>query len=131
MTNICRILEWDSQFFGHRIARVEQNRLDRQSLEKSLGWCGEQGIECLYFLSAADDDVTVELVEAAGFHLVDIRVELNWKAVAVSQPPNFIREFQKNDLSDLQQIALQQFVGTRFSFDRHFGPDQIAELYNI
>ena len=131
MTNICRTLEWDSQFFGHRIARVEQNWLDRQSLEKSLSWCAEQGIECLYFLSAADDDVTVELVEAAGFHFVDVRVELNWKAVAVSQPPNFIREFQRNDLAELQQIASQQFAGTRFSFDRHFGPDQIAELYKI
>lgn len=129
MTNICRTLEWDSQFFGRRIARIEQNKLDRQALEKSLRWCVEQEIECLYFLSAPDDDVTVELIEEAGFHFVDIRVEQNWKTIAVSQPLSFVREFQESDLAELQQIALQKFAGTRFSFDRHFEPDRVAELY--
>ncbi len=129
MTNICRTLEWDSQFFGHRIARIEQNKLDRQALEKSLSWCVAQGIECLYFLGAPDDDVTLELIEEAEFHFVDIRVELNWKVIGVSQPQSFVREFQESDLAELQQIACQKFAGTRFSFDRHFEPDRVAELY--
>lgn len=123
------MLEWDSQFFGHRIARIEQNRLDRPDLEKSLSWCAEQGIECLYFLSAPDDDDTVRLVEEAGFHFVDIRVELDWKAIAVSQQPNIIREFQESDLSELQKIASQNFANTRFGFDSHFESGRTAELY--
>ncbi len=129
MTNICRKLEWDSQFFGHQIARIKQDRLDHQALERSLSWCADQRIECLYFLCAPDDDVTVGLIEEAGFHFVDIRVEFNWKAIAISQPPNFIREFQENDLAELQQLASQKFAGTRFSFDRHFDSDRVAELY--
>ena len=129
MTESCRQLEWDSQFFGHRIARIESDRLTPHLLNESLIWCEEQGIECLYFLCAPDDDASVALVEAAGFHLVDIRVELSWKAEHASAIPIAIREFQESDLDELRQIASQIYTNTRFSLDKHFPVDRVAELY--
>lgn len=129
MTELCRRFEWDSQFFGRSIARIENDRLTSHSLGEALIWREEQGIECLYFLCAPDDDSSVALVEAAGFHFVDIRVELNWKAEQTSAITAGIREFQESDLDELRQIASQIYDNTRFSTDKHFSADRVAEMY--
>ncbi|MEK7833900.1 MAG: GNAT family N-acetyltransferase [Acidobacteriota bacterium] len=131
MTDLCCILEWDSNFFGRRISRIETDRLTSQSLDEILRWSQEQGIDCLYFLCSPDNDGSVALAESAGFHLVDIRIELNWKPQEIAKPQTtVIREFQETDLAELQQIASQVYTNTRFSFDKHFPPNQVAELYS-
>ncbi len=130
MTDFCRILDWDSNFFGRRIARVEADRLTSHDLEKILHWSQEQGIECLYFLCSPDDDDSVVLAESAAFHLVDIRIELNWKPREIAKAETtVIREYREPDLAELQQIASQVYTNTRFSLDNHFASDQVAELY--
>lgn len=130
MTDFCRILDWDSNFFGRRIARVETDRLTNHSLEEILHWSQEQGIDCLYFLCSPDDDDSVALVESANFHLVDIRAELNWKVKEVAKSKTtVIREYGEADIAELQQIASQVYTNTRFSLDNHFASDRVAELY--
>jgi len=130
MSELCRQLEWDSHFFGRRIARIENDRLTTQSLDDVLAWCREQGTECLYFLCSPEDDSSVALAESANFHLVDVRVELNWKAQpSITPSANAIREFQEADLARLQLIASQAYANTRFSYDDHFSPERVAELY--
>lgn len=130
MNNIVQLLEWDTEFFGHRIARLNKNCLDNKLLNEALDWCQKQGIECLYFLCASDDDQSVMLAEAAGFHQVDIRVELNWKTVEpITLPSKNLREAQALDIKILQQIAAQAFTNTRFSFDDHFNSNRVADLY--
>lgn len=131
MTNLCRKLEWDSQFFGYQIARVEIDRLDKPALAGVLKWCKEQGIQCLYFLGTPEDDVTVRLVESAGFHFVDIRLEFNWKTESIAAASASIREFREDDLAVLQQIAGQNFSNTRFNFDEHFSSNDVGELYRV
>jgi dTDP-4-amino-4,6-dideoxy-D-galactose acyltransferase len=130
MSELCRQLEWDSNFFGRRIARIENDRLTTQSLDDVLAWCLEQGTECLYFLCSSEDDQSVALVESAGFHLVDVRIELNWKALPSTVTlATAIREFQETDLERLQMIASHSYANTRFSYDNRFSPDRVAELY--
>ena len=132
MNDLCRQLEWDSQFFQRRIARIEGDRLDKQSLDPALRWCKEKGIECLYFLCSPDDDNSVAVAEAAGFHLVDIRSELNWRIQATSESsPSFVRQYQESDLAMLQKIASQAYTNTRFNFDNHFPSEQVADLYKV
>lgn len=129
MTDLCQLLEWDSRFFGRRIARVEKNHLDHHQLEEVLLWCKEKGIECLYFLCSPNDDESVTLAESAGFHLVDVRVELNWKTQSVELSSNAIRPYEEKDLPELQQIASQVYTDTRFHFDKKFDADKASELY--
>ncbi len=131
MSELCTQLEWDSRFFGRRIARIENDRLTEQSLQDALAWCQEQGIECLYFLCSPENDTSIVLAESANFHFVDVRVELNWKTQPSIEPPaSAIREFQATDLARLQKIASQAYTNTRFSYDNHFSPDRVAELYS-
>lgn len=123
-------MEWDSQFFGRRIARIYGDQINTTSLKQAMTSSVEQGIECLYFLCSAEDESSVRLAESAGFNLVDVRVELNWKAeLSIELPTNGVREFQESDLTALQQIAAQAYTKTRFSFDKHFSRNQVSELY--
>jgi ribosomal protein S18 acetylase RimI-like enzyme len=126
----CKFLDWDSRFFGHRIARVERNRLDEASMAEALDWCREHRIDCLYFLCAPDDDRSVRLAEAEGFHLVDVRLELSRRLDA---PPDafddVVRSFQPTDFDALLQIASEAYRDTRFWYDGRFTREQAASLY--
>ena len=72
----CTLLEWDSEFFGFRIARVGGGRLTPKKMHGVLTWCEENFIECLYFLADSDHMGTLHLAERYQFSLVDIQVEL-------------------------------------------------------
>lgn len=134
MTQLCRILEWDSQFFACRIARVEAQAFTRQNIEEILGWASEQRVECLYFLCPPDNSESVIMAEERGFHLVDIRVELNWQATEVSDhsPENIdsIRLFEPKDSEELRQIASNIYTDTRFYYDQQFSRSQVSALYS-
>ena len=51
MTDRCRLLEWDSEFFDCRIARLDGARLSQDQMEKVDRWCATERIDCLYFLA--------------------------------------------------------------------------------
>ena len=51
----CRFLDWDSDFFGRRMARANVNRLTPESLRQIQSWCDSQRIDCLYFLADSAD----------------------------------------------------------------------------
>ena len=48
-------LDWDSRFFGRRIARVRGHHLNDHLVAAILEWCSTQRIDCLYFLADAGD----------------------------------------------------------------------------
>ncbi len=134
MSNPCQFLPWDSQFFGVRIARVLPGRLSPGLIERILVWCQEQAIACLYFLADSDHDETVSLAEAHGFHLVDIRLTLQWDArnqqeITTSNGAAVLRPFQAGDLPVLQAIAGDSYHDSRFYFDGHFAPEACDLFY--
>lgn len=128
--NPCQMLDWDSQLFGARIARVKGQWLTRETIVQIMRWCEAKQVDCLYFLCAPDNDESVVVAETHGFHLVDLRVEMHWGAQAVSSSsPAAVRHFQEADLPELQQIAATAYTDTRFYYDRHFTNEQAAKLY--
>jgi hypothetical protein len=44
---VCSYLEWDSNFFGLRIGRIESHRLDPEVLTAATEWAHENQIDCL------------------------------------------------------------------------------------
>jgi dTDP-4-amino-4,6-dideoxy-D-galactose acyltransferase len=125
-----KLLEWDSDFFGVRIARVDDGRLDAEKIESIFQWCAENKIDCLYFLCAPDDDDSVAIAENAGFHQVDIRMELFCR---VSEQPVTarltIRNFREGDLPFLKEIAANVYRESRFYYDRNFDKERVSALY--
>ena len=62
-----RILEWDSGFFGLRIARADEATLSCEGAEQLRESARREGIDCVYLLARGDDAPTAHAVEAAGF----------------------------------------------------------------
>lgn len=127
----CRFLEWDSEFFGHRIARLQASRLTAEALAQSLAWCRGERIDCLYFL-ADPEPVTVELAESARFHLVDVRVtlEVHPKDARAPEEGIPIRPWMPADISRLRAIAAASHLGSRFYRDGHFPIQRCGDLYS-
>ena len=55
LNTLCQFLDWDSNFFQIRVAKINQNHLDHESIKKITDWAKQQNIDCLYFLAASDD----------------------------------------------------------------------------
>jgi dTDP-4-amino-4,6-dideoxy-D-galactose acyltransferase len=127
----CRFLEWDSNFFGYRIARLQHSRLNQEALDETLAWCRREHIDCLYFL-AESDPITVALAEAAHFHLVDVRVTLETHPQNAIPPGDRapIRSWMPADISQLRSIAASSHQGSRFYRDGHFPAERCGELYS-
>lgn len=131
MTEICQFLEWDSQFFGKRIARLQGNLLTVDTVLQAEAWCREQRVDCLYFLAGADDPQTIRLAEEHDFHFVDVRLTFEHplnKQVDFHVHPA-IRLAQPGDLEQLKQIARGSYRVTRFYFDQNFNPTDADRLY--
>jgi len=131
---LCQILDWDSDFFGCRIAQITVNRLNGVNLERILTWCRNHAIRCLYFLADADHAETIRLAEDNGFRLVDIRVTLD----KVLQDIPIIREeaslvavrlFKPEDIPALRAIARTSYHDSRFYYDPNFPKHLCDFLY--
>lgn len=131
--NLVRLLTWDSDFFGVRIASITGHRLSREEDSAIKEWCRDNRIDCLYFLADPSDTATIRVAEDSGFHLVDIRVTLDRKISATPsawQPeaPS-IRLANTADIQALRPIAAVNHRDSRFYHDGGFSPERCDELY--
>ncbi|MDZ4765234.1 MAG: GNAT family N-acetyltransferase [Chloroflexota bacterium] len=132
--DIATFLDWDSTFFGVRIARVTAARLDAASAAPIVTWRTDQRIDCLYFLADANDPASGQIAEQIGFRFVDIRVTLDCKLreVPLTLPlpaPFTLRAATLDDLPALESIARQSYRQSRFYADGHFAPERCDDLY--
>jgi dTDP-4-amino-4,6-dideoxy-D-galactose acyltransferase len=133
----CEFLPWDTNFFGRRIARVREHRLDPHRTKEILEWCRVQSIECLYFLADSDHAETVRLAENHGFRFVDIRVTLQQSIRGQQSAPKdhradaaaMIRLARASDIPFLQAIARNCHSDSRFYYDPGFPTASCEALY--
>jgi len=129
---VCTYLEWYSQFFQRRIARLNRHRLDQATMAECALWCRQHRIDCLYFLADSNDLETPRLAEANDFHLTDIRMTLGRVVVPEDFAANSFdgfRHAREDDLRALRTIARTSHHDTRFYFDGHFEQEKCDLLY--
>ena len=63
----CDVLEWDSDFWKLRVARVRGEDLTPELARQIDGWCRQHAVFCLYFLARSDDVETVRLADDGGY----------------------------------------------------------------
>jgi dTDP-4-amino-4,6-dideoxy-D-galactose acyltransferase len=121
---ICQYLEWDSDFFGVRIARIIVNRLSEETLKEVVMWCKSNAIDCLYFLADMDDARTVRLAEEHNFRLVDIRVTLERRMNVFPEEEGSLQSAVRlcipSDVQPLRAIARISHLNSRFYYDSFF-----------
>src|SRR5215469_12537248 len=112
----CEFLEWDSDFFGKRIARVTVPRLDESVAEEIESWCCSERIDCLYFLADSSDPETTRLAQRWGFRFVDARItlECDLNRIPKSAPALSLRIVEEADIHALREVARMAHRDSRF-----------------
>jgi len=126
-----QLLDWDSAFFGLRIARLEERAVATDEIDALRSWAGEQQIDCIYYLAPEDDPASWVLAEHLGMHHVDTRVELSRAAApgGVEPPDSGITPACDTDRAALRRIAAESHHDSRFFRDPHLPDARCAELY--
>ena len=131
--DLCRTLEWDSDFWGFGCAKVLGDRLEKGQLAAIDAWCGRHGTAFLQYLARGDDPTSALAAEEGGFRLVDERITLAC-AIASSQldasePGIELRPGRPEDLPELETIARTGHTDSRFYNDRGFPREGCDSLY--
>lgn len=136
MTQRCRFLDWDSEFFGCRIATLGGSRLAPSEVGEIVQWCVEERIDCLYFLADSRCAETAIMAEANGFAFKDLRMTFQWKLAlgATGLRPQIaphvkVRSHRESDLGALVPLARNTHTDTRFFFDTRFNRSAAKLLY--
>ena len=111
---VCQLLDWDTDFFGFRVARVCGRRLTAEEADRVTAWCREQGVVCAYLLA----DVRLTYAVQPGPQGAD-----------PSGEGAAIRPSRTDDVPALRRIAQASFFDSRFYFDRRFPRRCCDELY--
>lgn len=131
---VATLLDWDSQFFGKKIARVTGSKLTPTLAEQINDWAFANQVNCLYFLAVIDDSITTQTAENEGYHLTDVRVTLEHLLRDQIVPPGnsaHIRPASENDIEALRIISRNNHSDSRFYYDGHFDLAKCDELYAV
>jgi len=122
---LCKLLPWDTEFFGRRIARYCGEALTEQSAAAALVWCRREKVECLYVL-VGGDATELAIARRLGFVEADTRVTLllDNPTAAVAH----VRDAQPADVPVLRSIARSGHHDGRFYHDPHF-PASICDAF--
>lgn len=127
----CRVLGWDTKFWGQRIARLEESAVTPEALRAFDGWCTDNGIASAFLLVAADDRVSTLAAERAGFFFTDVR--MTFRATVGGRPRvplgGRLRLANSGDRGPLAELARASHASTRFFHDPNFDDERCRDLY--
>lgn len=124
-------LNWDTNFFGFNIAKLNHEKIKENIIKLVLGWCVNNKIKCLYYAAGGSDWLSIRLAEKHGFGFVNIRVTYSLAANdpqrAKKNKYNF-RKAKKSDLSSLIKMTKNLYLDSKYYFDKNF-PDKLCDKF--
>jgi dTDP-4-amino-4,6-dideoxy-D-galactose acyltransferase len=130
--NVARFLEWDTQFFGVRIATIECAAIGDPEWRTQLAWCQAERIECLYVLMDAQDKASAANTGLADASWIDQRFTYERETAPLPQgKPSkaTLRHARTEDTPVLEALAMVAHNDTRFWKDGRFPEERCAQLY--
>ncbi len=129
-----KFLEWDSEFFEKRIARIITTNLSHADAKLVCDWAVKERIDCLYYLASGLEINNTQPAEQNGFSFIDLRVtfirDLS-RPVLKYVPQYHIRRAGEGDLEELKSIVRWSFNLTRFKVDQNFDPARADFMYEV
>lgn len=120
-----QLLAWDTEHWGRAIARVRPGPFDAALAAQLDLWHPEHPPELLSYLCDAADGASLVAAQAAGFRVVDVRLELACdELVSAPSPPSdlAVRDVAAPDVLHLRAIAREAHGNTRFAIDASLRP---------
>jgi dTDP-4-amino-4,6-dideoxy-D-galactose acyltransferase len=130
----CSLLEWDSGFFGFRVAQVCGDALSTTSGQTILEWSHAHAIRGLYFLADASSPETANSAHELGFKMVDLRIQFGLdrkRRDIVTDTKVKLRTASASDVSALERIARSAHQDSRFFFDSNFPRTRVEDLFAV
>lgn len=126
-----RLLDWDSAFFGRRIASLAPAPTNRAELGAAIEAARAAGVECAYVLCDVQNTGGIQALCSAGVRLVDVRLtfERGLAGMAPADPDPAIRASRAEDVPALRRIASTSHDSSRFYADGRFARDRCDELF--
>jgi dTDP-4-amino-4,6-dideoxy-D-galactose acyltransferase len=129
-------LDWDSQFFGYKIAAIRAHNLELNALNNAIGELAEQGYKLAYCFARPDDEISNSSMLSASGLLVDKKITFFMR---INEADNFtippfdnIKSYKLNSASEkLKSLALQSGIYSRFRIDPNFHNAEYERLYLV
>jgi dTDP-4-amino-4,6-dideoxy-D-galactose acyltransferase len=122
------LLEWDSEHFGCKVARVREPD-SPERIRTAIEVADRRGVRCLTALIDPDRTATVSSAEEAGFRCYDVRIELDRVVEPISSGTARAQRVSTADLLRLEPISRVSFSASRFYADPQFSDELASELY--
>ena len=133
LIDVVKEREWDTDFFGFKIARLHPKCLTKDIMRYAFRKCNEENIECLYYLCNYNDSKSILLAKKYLFDQVDTRVKSHRSLLDYRQIKNedtiYIRNHKADDITHLKQIAKNVYTLSRFYVDKHFPRELCDHFY--
>lgn len=135
-TGVCEILEWDSAFFGRRLARYRRSRCLPEDAAAIAAECEQHGIDGVYILVEASDTESIITLQHTSAYFADVRVTFGTgigRTMSDAAPDRDVRvrSASSADVPNLARIASVSHRDTRFHADRHFDSARCDRLYEV
>ena len=129
-------LEWDSWFFGYKIAAIRAQNLELNELDKIIRELGEKGFKLAYCFASPDDKISNSSFQSASGLLVDEKITFFMRINEADNfiPPPFdnVKSYKLDSASEkLKSLALQSGIYSRFKTDPNFYNGEYEKLYLV
>ena len=124
------ILDWDSAFFGYKVARMV-NANAAYGIDSLVDNLRSEGVRVAYLTANPKDTSLNNAFLAAGAQLVDKKTTYTISTMGLTPFPSDAVEYYTGDANnkELLSIACQTGEYSRFRVDRNFGPEACDRLY--
>lgn len=126
------LLAWDSEFFGFPIARIHSPVINQRILDYVLTRAEIDGVRCLYYLDSGQSFDSLKIAQENNFSLVDTRITFEKRL-------NFLKKNEENSVSyrlanlsdslELENLAANDYLSSRYFFDRNFDSLKCQSFY--
>lgn len=130
-----QILDWDSNFFGSKIARIKCDNYTDSVASFIQKFSDENHIEYLEYLIGSNEIENIRSAERNGFQFIDIRMTLE---LSLNNEPhrNISNRFEfglanEVHISDLTKIGSGIYKGSRYYSDGFFCEKKVTDFFNL
>jgi len=137
--NSFKILRWDSDFFGFKVARILSSKVKEGEFVKIIKDMNKNGVALAYWNTDPDDEESQKCARTMNAFLADKKTTfvkslhaIQDIACSLTGSELIVEEYLDSVLTpELEELALQAGIFSRFRMDTRITEERFVELYKI